>query len=81
MFTLCTPNVSKASGLNTTGRVATLEKLFYLNDLDMIGIQEARLPGSCIMPPSEYYRYSSSATTNGTQGVQLWVGTRLNTNY
>ena len=65
-------------GLASTGRTAIFERAFSDADYCLVGIQEARVQGNIDRVSSEYRMLGSSATPNGTHGVQLWIRSTVN---
>ena len=78
--TLCprTAGGEHVEGLLCIGRSALLEDVFSKNHLDIVGIQEARLPGNQDKSGRHYRMISSGATADGTHGVQVWLRLRSN---
>ena len=67
-------NVCNDGGLNITGRMAELDYLFSGADLDIIGVQESRLPQTQILQTNGYTVFNSGAMPGKHHyGVQLWV--------
>ena len=63
----------EAGGLNMTGRMAELDYLFSGADLDIIGVQESRLPQTQILQTNGYTVFNSGAMPGKHHyGVQLW---------
>ena len=64
----------ETGGLNMTGRMAELDYLFSDADLDIIGVQESRLPQTQILQTNGYTVFNSGAMPGKHHyGVQLWV--------
>ena len=60
-------------GLAHTSRIATLERAFNEAKYDIVGVQESRIQGDLELRGEHYNMLSSSATTTGASGVQLWI--------
>ena len=64
----------ETDGLNMTGRMAELDYLFSDADLDIIGVQESKLPQTQILRTNGYTVFNSGAMPGKHHyGVQLWV--------
>ena len=59
------------------GKVQRLEMLFDLMKYEVIGFQESRVQESINVTRLYYHMISSSATTAGTHGVQIWLHVSL----
>ena len=67
----------EANGLNTTGRMAELDYLFSETGLDLVGVQESRLPQTQILQTNGYTGFNAGASSGKHRyGVQLWVQKR-----
>ena len=59
------------------GRMAELDYLFSEADLDIIGVQESRLPRTLILQTTDYTVFNSGASRcKHHYGVQLWIKKR-----
>ena len=64
-------------GLNITGHMAELDYLFSEAELDIIGVQERRLPQTQILQTRDYTVFNSGASLGKHHyGVQLWIKKR-----
>ena len=67
-------HVPEAKGLNTAGRMAELNYFFSDAGLDLIGVQESRLPQTQILQTNDYTVFDLGASPGKHHcGVQLWV--------
>ncbi len=64
---------AERAGLAISGRTALLEGMFHSSGYQVVGIQEARLPGSLHRDGVHYRMYTSPGTQQGTHGVQCWI--------
>ena len=67
----------KSVGCNATGRVQILENHFCQQSVDIVGIQEARIPESQVKK-GMHYKMIISGADKGTGGVQTWLAWHLN---
>ena len=59
-------------------RITSLEVQFAANDVDAIGVQEARLQVEGSIKGTNYAIHSSACTATGEFGVQVWLTYKLN---
>ena len=62
---------AEAAGLDIAGRVYALEESFAAAGVDVVGIQEGRIPGPHMRTGHRFWRYAGTCC-KGHLGVQLW---------
>ena len=60
-------------GVLQSGRITVLEQLFSEASLDVVGIQEARIPDNHDRNGNQFRMICCGATDQGSLGVQLWL--------
>ena len=66
---------SAAQGM--TSRTIELDAQFASKNIDIIGVQEARIPGTGVVRCCHYTVYRAPADENGCDGSQIWVRHQL----
>ena len=60
-----------------TGRVRILEKMFYAEQLDIVGIQEGRFQEQQVVDSRHYTIFAAAGSNRGCYGVQIWISNEL----
>ena len=70
-------HIPETGGLNITGRMAELDYLFSEADLDIIGVQESRLPQTQILQTRDFTVFNSGAPPGKNHyDMQQWIKKR-----
>ena len=64
-------------GLMIAGKRDLIKDQLIRERIWLLGLQETRLPESCILPDKDFYMISSAATAEGQYGCALWIQTAL----
>ena len=65
------------AGMRVLGRKALLSRELGPHKPLLVGLQETRLPDTCVPPDADYYILQSAATDKGVGGCSLWLAKHI----
>ena len=68
---------STRQDLSLTSRASILEEVFFEKALDIVCVQEGRLPDDAVHPSQHYTMSRAGVSPGGHQGAQIWLAQKL----